>query len=152
VAKIARKVAYVEYDPNNSGGSWWMKDEDWHALERAGWKVQWATHGFVYDKSGKNVRSRDGTPKLAPLSKLPKSDWQVRSGEKGGRYMGALARHAFKAGVTLEQAVEEFNRVTSCNATDAGCPCCGVPHRFTEYGPKGEYLRSGPNTSYSDRF
>lgn len=33
---------YVEYDSNNSGGSWWLKDSHWRALEAAGWKVQWA--------------------------------------------------------------------------------------------------------------
>lgn len=31
----------VEYNSNNSGGTWWLKDEDWMALEAAGWKVDW---------------------------------------------------------------------------------------------------------------
>ena len=31
----------LEYSHNNSGGSWWLKDEDWKNLEKAGWKVQW---------------------------------------------------------------------------------------------------------------
>ena len=31
---------YVEYITNNSGGSWWLSDDDdWKALEAAGWKV-----------------------------------------------------------------------------------------------------------------
>ena len=29
----------IEYSSNNSGGSWWLKDEDWKALEAAGWWV-----------------------------------------------------------------------------------------------------------------
>lgn len=29
------------YDSNNSGGSWWLKDEDWVSLEDAGWIVHW---------------------------------------------------------------------------------------------------------------
>ena len=32
---------YVEYIANNSGGSWWLSDDDWKALEAAGWKVDW---------------------------------------------------------------------------------------------------------------
>jgi len=31
----------VEYDSNNSGGYWWLKDEDWHNMEKAGWEVDW---------------------------------------------------------------------------------------------------------------
>lgn len=32
----------VKYNSNNSGGNWWLKDEDWKKLEEAGWKVYWA--------------------------------------------------------------------------------------------------------------
>jgi hypothetical protein len=35
----------IEYDSNNSGGSWWLKDSDWEALEKAGWKVKWKKNG-----------------------------------------------------------------------------------------------------------
>ena len=31
----------VEYDSNNSGGSWWLSDNDWLNLEKAGWTVHW---------------------------------------------------------------------------------------------------------------
>jgi hypothetical protein len=31
----------VRYSANNSGGHWWLEDEDWHALEQAGWNVKW---------------------------------------------------------------------------------------------------------------
>lgn len=31
----------VEYSSNNSGGSWWLRDTDWFALEKGGWKVEW---------------------------------------------------------------------------------------------------------------
>lgn len=33
--------AHVQYSSNNSGGSWWLSDDDWYALERAGWEVEW---------------------------------------------------------------------------------------------------------------
>jgi len=32
---------YVTYSSNNSGGSWWLTDENWEALEAAGWRVRW---------------------------------------------------------------------------------------------------------------
>jgi len=32
----------VEYDSNNSGGGWWLSLDDWKALEKAGWEVEWA--------------------------------------------------------------------------------------------------------------
>ena len=31
----------VEYSSNNSGGSFWLSDEDWKKLEEAGWEVNW---------------------------------------------------------------------------------------------------------------
>lgn len=31
----------LKYSSNNSGGRWWLTDEDWYALERQGWKVHW---------------------------------------------------------------------------------------------------------------
>jgi hypothetical protein len=37
----------LEYNPNNSGGSWWLEDEDWYALEKAGWTVEWVEGGYV---------------------------------------------------------------------------------------------------------
>lgn len=31
----------IEYLSNNSGGSWWLSDDDWKKLEAAGWTVEW---------------------------------------------------------------------------------------------------------------
>lgn len=31
----------IEYSSNNSGGSWWLNDQQWLALEKAGWNVHW---------------------------------------------------------------------------------------------------------------
>ena len=31
----------VKYDSNNSGGSWWLDDNDWVKLEQDGWLVLW---------------------------------------------------------------------------------------------------------------
>lgn len=31
----------IKYSSNNSGGSWWLSDDDWKKLEAAGWSVEW---------------------------------------------------------------------------------------------------------------
>lgn len=106
----------VEYRSNNSGGNWWLTDENWLALEKAGWKVAWVGNGDAHS---------------------------------GDRWLGALARSAIKEGATsLEKAAEEWEQITGERATDAGCPCCGIPHTFTLYGDEGEYISSGPDASY----
>ena len=30
-----------EYSSNNSGGVWWLSDDNWADLEKAGWEVEW---------------------------------------------------------------------------------------------------------------
>jgi hypothetical protein len=111
---------YVEYDSNNSGGSWWLKDKDWLALEAAGWEVDWK----------RNQKDSFCRP------------------DAEGRWLGALATSATRRGLSLRDAADEWERVTGRCATDAGCACCGAPHSFTEYTDAGEYVKSGPNTSY----
>ena len=111
----------VEYSSNNSGGKWWLTDADWYALERAGWSVDWK----------KNQKRAGG-------------------GEyEDGRWLGALATRARREGLSMKDAVAEWERVTGKCSTDAGCPCCGQPHYFTEYDDDGNHVRSGPDTDYS---
>ena len=142
----ATRRGYVEYSANNSGGSWWLKDEDWRALERAGWKVAWATLENLYDDSGEYVYDTDGMPKLVPPGQGNSKFASLSATlNKGGRYMGALAKTAYRVGLSLREAAAEFDRVTSCTSTDAGCACCGQPHYFTEYDAGGKSVASGPN-------
>ena len=115
---------YVEYSSNNSGGRWWLKDEDWKALEAAGWEVAW-----VKDEPAGTFR---------------------RAGED--RWLGALATRAVRRGLSLREAATEWEKVTGASATDAGCACCGVPHSFTEYDDDGKYLRSGPEGVHEARW
>ncbi|MCP3686667.1 MAG: hypothetical protein GY861_28860 [bacterium] len=92
----------IIYSSNNSGGSWWLKDEDWLALEKAGWKVAWV---------------RGDTDSLF-------------SADKDGRWLGALATTAEKEFETFNEAIEEFEIITGQDASDPGCSCCGQPHMF----------------------
>ncbi|UOW93054.1 hypothetical protein SEA_CAIB_70 [Gordonia phage CaiB] len=107
---------YVEYHSNNSGGSFWLTDDDWRALEAAGWKVDWVA-----------------------TSTSGRYSWNEPGAE---RYMGALATEARRYGVTLEQAIREFDSVTTQNSSDLGCSCCGTPHSFTLYDANGSYIDS----------
>lgn len=105
----------VEYASNNSGGSWWLKDEHWHALAKAGWQVVWAVNGDAY---------YDGPPPA-------ESD--------GSRYMGALAKRAFLDCETPVDAIRSFEKATGMEASDEGCNCCGPPHRFSWSEPGNGY-------------
>lgn len=111
----------VEYSSNNSGGSWWLKDEDWKALESAGWEVDWYAN------------QKDGI---------------FSSTKKTGRFLGALASHARRYGMSMREAAAEWEKITGACATDSGCACCGPPHSFTEYDANDKYIGSGTETRY----
>lgn len=120
--ETVKKLLYkVEYHSNNSGGSWWLADKDWFALEKAGWKVKWhAQENRI---------------------KLFKAD-------KDGRWLGALAGEATRIGLTLEEAMAEWSSIVNQNPLEEGCSCCGQPHTFTErFLNKSRY---GPNVTYDE--
>ena len=93
----------IQYETNNSGGYWWLKDSQWIALEKAGWNVLW----------GGRLDER-------------KTLEQARA----SRYMGALAVSATKEFPSMRDAILEFEKVTGHCASDEGCNCCGPPHNF----------------------
>ena len=99
-------MSTVRYSSNNSGGSWWLTDKNWLDLEAAGWKVRWI---------------RDDT-----------SGHYAREGASADRWLGALATSATREGLSLEDAIEEWERVTGACYGDEGCSCCGRPHDFWE--------------------
>jgi hypothetical protein len=91
----------ITYDSNNSGGSWWLSDENWRALEAGGWTVHWAKD----------------------------NQYQSRYME-GGRYMDALATSASVDRPSLGMAIAEWEHLTGLDASEPGCSCCGAPHGF----------------------
>lgn len=98
----------VEYDSNNSGGGWWLGDEEWLALERAGWTVHWG---------GRQEKDR-----CASLTEVDK--W-------GKRWLDGAAMTAEKEFGSPREALQEFERVTGQTVSDEGCNCCGPPHSFS---------------------
>lgn len=50
------------------------------------------------------------------------------------RWLGALARDAVRVGLSLEDAIREWEKIVGMSASDPGCACCGEPHSFLERG------------------
>jgi len=78
---------------------------------------------------------------------LETAGWKVEW--KDGRWLGALATSACREGLSLLDAVAEWERVTGECSTDVGCACCGQPHNFTLYDSFGKYVESGPNIEHT---
>lgn len=111
------------YTSTNSGGSWWLGDEHWLALEKAGWVVKW-----VKDEPQDSIRNRDGS----------------------GRWLGGLAMEASREGLGLDDAIKEWESVVGLSAYDPGCSCCGQPHYFTEYSDDDRWVACGPDVFYEN--
>ena len=102
-------MATVEYSSNNSGGSWWLSDEDWYALEKAGWDVEWVKDEEYFNKYA----------------------------DSDGRWLGALATRASKSNTTMREAILDWEMATGQDSSALGCSCCGTPHSFST--DDGEY-------------
>lgn len=127
----------VKYDSNNSGGSWWLKDDDWKKLEDAGWKVEW----YNKEKPDPNCEYCEGTGKITKniLKNNTMGLWSTKDigkrcfrclHDENGRFLGALATKASKDFSTVKDALEEFEKITGQQVSDEGCSCCGPPHSF----------------------
>lgn len=102
----------VTYSSNNSGGSWWLADEDWLALEKAGWKIEWYA-----DREGRLVKQDRFLGALA--------SYAVRENV-----------------ASIGEAIEEWESITGEFASALGCSCCGPPHNFTLYDDNDNYVDS----------
>lgn len=85
----------IKYNSNNSGGRWWLKDDDWRALEAAGWTVNWCKDD-------------------------PRRAYGGGLDADGVRWLGALAKNAEKDFETPAEAMQEFALVTGQNVSDEG--------------------------------
>jgi hypothetical protein len=98
-----------KYSSNNSGGSWWVTDEGWKALEVAGWTVNWTVNE-------KHIGQKKGAD----------------------RWLGALATSAEKELGSLQEAITEFESASGANFSDEGCNCCGPPHDMSYLDEDGK--------------
>lgn len=102
-------MSTICYSTNNSGGSWWLTDQNWKDLETAGWEVEWVKDqgDSIFHKAGED------------------------------RWLGALATHASREGLSMRMALAEFEDVTGLDPHEQGCDCCGQPHWFYEVDDEG---------------
>lgn len=109
----------ILYNPNNSGGSWWLNPADYERLEAAGWVVHWARE--MEESFGFNITIREYEKDqwLVPITRTPGLHW-----------LGAEAGSAAKRFNTVEEGINEFASITGQNLADYGCSCCGPPHAF----------------------
>jgi hypothetical protein len=140
----------VEYRSNNSGGSWWLKDEDWKALEAAGWKVIWGGLYFcprdkddLYSKVSWNQPPRypfECVKTITEYDKVHKTDGSCLGHQRflkfedmteADRYLGCFAKEARLECETPGDAMRSFEQATGKDVTDEGCNCCGCPHTFS---------------------
>jgi hypothetical protein len=111
----------IQYDSNNSGGSWWLEDKDWFALQEAGWKIIWAWEDFVYDNNGERTFDAEGFSVTE----------QKEGKDSTYRWLGCMAKYAFKNFDNIGDCLREFEKITGQNVCDEGCNCCGAPHSFS---------------------
>ena len=108
----------IEYNTNNSGGDWWLSDQDWVALEDAGWEVAWV--GKEKNKfTGLDTFWDYGNPRPNDFATAP-------------RFLGTIAHSARKDFPTENMAKAEWEALLTKNPDVEGCSCCGQPHYFTE--------------------
>ena len=96
-----------EYFSNNSGGSYWLDDEDWKKLEKAGWRIA-GFDDFVYTNSGDYKKDNNGLPIINRKSTTPV--------------------YAYKKFDSLDEAIADFESITGEDYYAEGCSCCGQPH------------------------
>lgn len=72
---------------------------------------------------------------------LTADDWKKLQ-EAGWILSDGLGRiySAKRIGLSLHDAIVEWENVTGQDAAAEGCNCCGRPHDFTEYNENGEFV------------
>lgn len=131
----------VEYDSNNSGGRWWLDDEDWRALEDAGWFVNWGGEDFCNSRFGSRHEGPSVAPNTHEANECPghrRFQSYAEALASGERWLGSLAGDAtIEVTSYSEPLAEEVARVLWTDAigfkytgNEEGCNCCGQPHYF----------------------
>jgi hypothetical protein len=98
-----------EFNENNSGGSWWLKREQYDKLLANGWSLP-------------EPSEPDNTPIGRSIKSLKKS-LQKSSGDVPYEWRhGVWGEFA-----SMQEAVESWERATGEDFFAEGCNCCGAP-------------------------
>jgi hypothetical protein len=129
----------IEYSSNNSGGFWWLKDKDWIALEKAGWRVVWGGTYACHSRFGFS-EAPEGKPQPCESADECEGHRKCDSAKEAEnhRWLGALAREATKEFASIRECLLEFEKITGQTVSDEGCNCCGPPHSFSWRNEKDE--------------
>lgn len=130
----------IEYESNNSGGHWWLEDEDWKALEDAGWSVKWG--GLWFCKSDFSFGRPEPSYSITECEGECQGHRVYQSFEeaiKGERWLGSIAKEAEKEFTSMKECLKEFEHITGKDVSEEGCNCCGPPHYFHGEN-KGKYV------------
>lgn len=126
----------VEYSSNNSGGSWWLKDKDWLALEKGGWSVKWGSPRFCNSRYPPLFPTSRQAPETCEKEKCPghylTSLKEVMNFDE--YWLGAAAQKASKEFQSLAEGIQDWEKLVGQSASDEGCNCCGAPHCFSAEG------------------
>lgn len=120
----------IKLECNNSGGYWWLSDEDWKNLEKAGWKVRWFAKEKHPEKPDPDCKSCKGTGRDEKRKHAAyRCMWCFENiyAYHGERWLGGLAKKATKECKSVKDAIVEFEKITGQNITSEGCNCCGPP-------------------------
>lgn len=125
----------VTYSSNNSGGSWWLSDDDWRRLEAAGWGVEWGNTYFCHSRFA-FCRAPKGMPEPCGVEEDCPGHQTAQTADEAAldRYMGALAKSASIDAPSPGAAMRSFEEATGQAVSDEGCNCCGPPHSFSWEG------------------
>ena len=124
-------MAKIEYHSNNSGGTWWLTDKDWLALEKAGWQVEWGNAYFCHSRYGNHYGDANKPDVLCADSHECQGHY-APAFDTEQRFLKAAARSAVRYGLSLAEAKAEFAKLTKQDPEAEGCNCCGQPHEFYE--------------------
>ena len=117
----------IKYSSNNSGGDWWLSDEDWYKLEGAGWVIDWV-------KNQKNHTSDRFLRALATDAYIDLPEFSKGQEDKA-----------------LEWARELWEMIVKQSSWAYGCKCCsGPPHDFyvIENEDRFDYVKTERNIPF----
>jgi len=108
-----------ELQENNSGGDWWLTEQDYKNLFAAGWKLpkDWDKPSYEGDEP-----------------------WEPFCG--GAPVPHGWRRSTYIRASSIGEAIRSFETATGRSFYERGCSCCGAPFAISRVGKTFEY-RSG---------
>ncbi len=114
-----------------------LTEQDWLALENAGWTVHWRQKNADGNLNHPSAHDSDDPLDAITPTRRPEGVNDPRDG------LG-FAFSAAKASVSDAVLVDEWERILGREHDEHGCPCCGVVHTFYWWTPDGRVTAARP--------